>query len=61
MGSHGHRVDFDAAHDWAFSFNQIHEMGSVGTVFHACCLLETTTFCFPIRMLPIVPTRAGVV
>jgi hypothetical protein len=61
MGSHGHRVDFDAAHDWTFILNVIGGMGTVGTVFHACCLLETTTFCFPIRMLPIVPTPAGVV
>ena len=34
--------------------NAIQGMGSVGTVFQACCLLETTTFCFPIRTLPIV-------
>jgi hypothetical protein len=27
-------------------------MGSVGTVFHACCLLETTTNSFHIRTLP---------
>ena len=30
-------------------------MGSVGTVFHACCLLETTTFRFHIRTLPNAP------
>jgi len=23
MGSHGHRVDFDAAHDWVFIRNAI--------------------------------------
>jgi len=56
MGSHGHRADFDAAHDWAFILNVIGGMGSVGTVFDACCLLETTkTFAFPIRTLPIAP------
>ena len=27
-------------------------MGSVGTLFRACCLLETTTVSFPIRTLP---------
>ena len=54
MGSHGHRVDFDAAHDWACILNAIQGMGSVGTVFHACCLLETTTLRFHIRTLPIV-------
>ena len=54
MGSHGHRVNFDAAHDWACILNTIQGMGSVGTVFHACCLLETTTFRFPITTLPIV-------
>ncbi len=30
----------------------------MGTVFHACCLLETTTFRFPIRMLPSAPVAA---
>ena len=44
------------AHDWAFILNAIQDLGSVGTVFHACCLLETTTFCFPIRTLPSMPT-----
>ena len=24
-------------------------MGTLGTVFHACCLLETTTFAFPYK------------
>src|SRR5664280_2299783 len=28
-------------------------MGSMGIVFHACCLLETTTSCFLYRMMPI--------
>jgi len=53
MGRLGHRVDFDAAHTWAFTVNVIEGMGGVGIVFHACCLLETTTIAFPIRMLPI--------
>ena len=53
MGSLGHRVDFDAAHTRAYTVNMIEGMGSVGTVFHACCLLETTkTFVFPIRTMP---------
>jgi hypothetical protein len=53
MGSRGHRVDFDAAHDQATRFNELARLGSVGTVFYACCLLETTTtFAFPIKMLP---------
>jgi hypothetical protein len=30
-------------------------MGTVGTEFRACCLLETTTIIFPIRMLPSAP------
>ena len=55
MGSHGHRLDFDAAHNWAFILNTIQVMGSVGTVFHVCCLLETTTFRFHIRTLPMRP------
>jgi hypothetical protein len=34
----------------------IEDMGGVGAVFHACCLLETTkTFVSPIRTLPISP------
>ena len=33
MGSHGHRVNFDAAHDSTFILNAIQGMGSVGTVF----------------------------
>jgi hypothetical protein len=59
MGSHGHVVDFDAAHDWVFILNAIQCMGTVGTVFHACCLLETTTIVFPIRTLPSPPTPAA--
>src|SRR5450759_4480320 len=61
MGSHGHRVDFDAAHSQATRFNKLARLGTVGTVFHACCLLETTTNAFHIRMLPNVPTPAGAV
>jgi hydroxyacyl-ACP dehydratase HTD2-like protein with hotdog domain len=40
--ANGHRVHFDAAHDYAFTVNVIQGMGIVGTVFQACCLLETT-------------------
>src|ERR1035437_10322674 len=50
MGSHGHHVDFDAAHSQATRFNKSARLGTVGTVFHACCLLETTTNAFHIRM-----------
>ena len=62
LGSLGHRADLDAAHDWAFILNAIRGMGGVGIVFHACCLLETTTIAFPIRMLPVAPhtLRVGV-
>src|ERR1019366_1242634 len=60
MGSHGHHVDFDAAHYQATRFNELAKLGTVGTVFHACCLLETTTNAFHIRRLPNVPP-AGVV
>jgi hypothetical protein len=59
MGSLGHRVDFDAAHYQATSFNELARLGTVGTVFHACCLLETTTNAFHIRMLPNSPTGYG--
>jgi hypothetical protein len=38
-------------------FNTLREMGTVGTVFHACCLLETTTIRFLIRTVPIVPNE----
>ena len=51
---------FDAAHDQAFRFNEVPSLGTVGTVFHACRLLETTkTFVFPIRLLPNSPTGHG--
>src|SRR5450759_3899062 len=59
MGSHGHRVGFDAAHSQATRFNELARLGTVGTVFHACCLLETTTNAFHIRMLPSAPAPAG--
>lgn len=55
MDSHGHRVDFDAAHSHATRFNELPTLGTVGTGFHPCCLLETTTVAFHIRMLPNVP------
>ena len=42
-----------------FIFNAIQCMRRVGTVFHACCLLETTTYCFPIRTLPSAPTATN--
>src|ERR1035437_6901269 len=58
MGSHGHRVDFDAAHSQAIGFNNLARVGTVGTVFHACCLLETTTNDLYIRTLPNVPAGA---
>src|ERR1019366_4109238 len=61
MGSHGHRVDFDAAHSQATGFNELARLGTVGTVFHAWCLLETTTNAFHIRMLPSAPASAGAV
>ena len=50
MGTH---VDFNAAHYYAPRFKELASMGSVGIVFHACCLLETTTSCFLYRMMPI--------
>ena len=43
MGSHGYHVDFVAAHCQTTSFNELARLGTVGTDFHACCLLETTT------------------
>src|SRR5260370_31317710 len=58
MGSHGHRVDLDAAHSHATRFNELERLGTVGTVFHPCCLLETTTIAFHIRMLPSAPAGA---
>src|ERR1039457_1162271 len=61
MGSHGHHVDFDAAHSPATGFNELARLGTVGTVFHACCLLETTTNAFHIRRMPNVPAPAGAV
>src|SRR5258707_1337987 len=33
-------------------------MGSVGTLFQSCCLLETTTFRFLYRRVPIAPHRS---
>jgi hypothetical protein len=42
------------AHDLIIQFNELIILGSVGTVIHACCLLETTTTAFHIRTLPIV-------
>jgi hypothetical protein len=59
MGSHGRRVDFDAAHSQATRFNELARLGGVGAVFHACCPLETTTNAFHIRMLPNSPTGYG--
>jgi hypothetical protein len=44
-----------SAHNWVCIFTAIHLMGTVGTEFRACCLLETTTIIFPIRMLPSAP------
>lgn len=35
-----------------FAVNVIEGMGGLGTVLRANCLLQTTTFAFPIRMLP---------
>jgi hypothetical protein len=35
--------NWPAAHDQAIEFRQLRGLGSVGTVFHARCLLETTT------------------
>jgi len=61
MGSLGHRVGFDAAHYQATRFNELARLGTVGTVFHACCLLETTTNAFHIRMMPSAPAPAGAV
>lgn len=58
MGSHGHLVDFDAAHSQATKFNELARLGTVGIVFHACCLLETTTNAFHIRMMPSAPPPA---
>jgi len=57
MGSHGHRVDLDAAHDQASRFNEVASLGTLGTVFRTCRRLpETTTFRFHIRTMPIAPT-----
>jgi hypothetical protein len=53
MGTLGRPVNSVAAHEWLFIFNAIRRMGSVGTVFHTCCLLETTTFRFLYRRVPI--------
>jgi hypothetical protein len=61
MGTLGTVWIFDAAHDQAFVFNAIDGMGILGTVFHACCLLETTTNAFHIRTMPMVPAPAGAV
>jgi hypothetical protein len=36
----------------AFWLNEIEDLGTVGTVFHACCLLETTPKASPIGVLP---------
>jgi hypothetical protein len=44
-----------AAHDQACRFNQLVRLGTEGTVFHACRLLETTTSCFLYRRMPIAP------
>jgi len=43
------------AHDQASRFNGLSRLGGVGTVFQACCLLETTTFCFLYRRMPTAP------
>jgi hypothetical protein len=32
----------------ALQFKEMSILGTVGTVFRVCCLLETTTFLFPI-------------
>jgi hypothetical protein len=48
MGSLGHRADFETAHYQATRFNELARLGGVGIVFHACCLLETTTIAFHI-------------
>ena len=53
MGTLGHPVNSEAAQEKAFIFNAIRRMGTVGTLFHACCLLETTTFRFLYRRVPI--------
>ena len=47
------------AHFQTTRFNELARLGTVGTVFHACCLLETTTNAFHIGMLPNSPTGCG--
>src|ERR1035437_9408729 len=52
-GSHGHRVDFDTAHDQANRFKAVAGLGTLGTVFRVRCRLpETTTFRFYIGTMP---------
>ena len=52
----------EAAHEWSLIFNAIRRMGTVGTVFHSCCLLEMITFRFLYRRVPIAARwPAGVV
>src|SRR5687768_3513692 len=59
LGGPGHRMDFVAARLDATRFNELAGLGTVGTVFTRCCLLETTTNAFHIRMLPNTPTGAA--
>jgi len=49
MGSYGHRVDFEAAHDWAFILNAIRSMGDVGTVFSRMLSAGDDTNCLPYK------------
>lgn len=47
------------AHVWSNAFNYLREMGTVGTHFRACCLLETTTNRFYIRTVPTLPNEGS--
>jgi hypothetical protein len=47
------------AHVLSNAFNHLPEMGTMGSHFRACCLLETTTNRFYIRTVPSLPNESS--
>src|SRR4051794_20123147 len=55
VGSLGHVWAADTCPYLSLTIQGDGTLGHLGSVFHACCLLEKTTFCFLYRRLPISP------
>src|SRR4051812_26683899 len=55
LGSLGIDADFHAAHGSAFRFNEIEQMGTLGTVFRILLRAGKKTICFLYRRCPSCP------